>query len=152
MTQTEQQAADRRHGKLRVHTFTVSVDGYGAGPGQNLENPLGIGGERLHDWAFATRTFRQVHELEGGDTGVDDRFARGLAGIGAAIMGRNMFGPHRGEWADESWTGWWGENPPYHHDGFILTHHARPSVPMRGGTTFHFVAGEGAMHATFARA
>jgi dihydrofolate reductase len=113
--------------KVRVHNFSVSLDGYAAGPDQNLDNPLGIGGERLHECAFATRSGRQVHRLEGGETGIDDDFvARGEEGIGATLMGRNMFGPIRGPWGDEQWTGWWGEDPPFHHSVFVVTHHPRP--------------------------
>jgi dihydrofolate reductase len=126
--------------KLRVHCFTLSADGYGAGPGQDLENPLGIGGRRLHEWAFATRTFQKIFGGDGGTTGIDDDFAaRGETGIGASILGRNMFGPVRGSWPDESWKGWWGENPPYHTPVFVLTHHARKPIEMAGGTIFHFV-------------
>jgi dihydrofolate reductase len=127
-------------GRLRVHCFSVSLDGFGAGPNQTRENPLGAGGEALHEWFFPTRTFRQMGGEDGGTTGLDDEFAvRGLQGIGAWILGRNMFGPVRGEWPDDSWKGWWGENPPYHGPVFVLTHHARPSITMEGGTTFHFV-------------
>ena len=126
--------------KLKVQAFSISVDGYGAGPGQNLENPLGVGGKALHDWAFATRTFQKMFGQGGGDTGIDDDFAaRGFHNIGANILGRNMFGPVRGPWPDESWKGWWGDNPPYHTEVFVLTHHARAPIPMQGGTTFHFV-------------
>jgi dihydrofolate reductase len=127
--------------KLRVNSFSVSLDGYGAGPDQSLDNPLGVGGERLHDWMFGTRTFQRMHSGgEGGSTGVDDEFAvRGFANIGAWILGRNMFGPVRGAWPDERWRGWWGDNPPYHCEVFVLTHHARQSFVMEGGTTFHFV-------------
>jgi dihydrofolate reductase len=127
--------------KLRVNSFSVSLDGYGAGPAQSLDNPLGVGGERLHDWMFGTRTFQRMHSGgEGGSTGVDDEFAvRGFANIGAWILGRNMFGPVRGAWPDERWRGWWGDNPPYHCEVFVLTHHARQSFVMEGGTTFHFV-------------
>ena len=126
--------------KLRVHGFSISLDGYGAGPNQDLENPLGVGGTALHQWAFATRTFRQMFGREGGSTGVDDEFAaRGFENIGAWILGRNMFGPVRGPWPDESWKGWWGDNPPYHVPVFVLTHHPRASFEMSGGTTFHFV-------------
>ena len=128
--------------RLRIHNLTVSLDGYVAGPGQSLEHPLGRGGERLHDWAFATRTFRAMHGMEGGATGIDDDFAAaGQAGIGATIMGRNMFGPIRGPWGSAEWKGWWGDNPPYHHPVFVLTHHPRPLLEMEGGTTFHFVTG-----------
>jgi dihydrofolate reductase len=126
--------------KLRVHNLSVSLDGYAAGPDQSLENPLGVGGERLHDWYFVTRYGRQMMGEEGGSTGVDnDYLERGDEGIGATIMGRNMFGPIRGEWPDHAWTGWWGDNPPYHHPTFVLTHYPRPSVEMVGGTVFHFV-------------
>ena len=126
--------------KLRVHNFSMSLDGYAAGPDQNLDNPLGIGGMRLHDWVFGTRYGREMMGEEGGVEGVDNDFlVQGDAGIGATIMGRNMFGPIRGAWGDDEWTGWWGDNPPYHHQVFVLTHHPRPSIPMQGGTTFHFV-------------
>jgi dihydrofolate reductase len=126
--------------KLRVQSFSISIDGFGAGPNQDVQNPLGVGGMALHEWAFATRTFRRMFGQEGGATGVDDDFAaRGFANIGAWILGRNMFGPVRGPWPDDSWTGWWGDEPPYHCHVFMLTHHARPSVAMKGGTTFHFV-------------
>src|SRR6185437_3567183 len=111
-----------------------------AGPDQSLDDPLGVGGPALHEWVFETRFGRAMIGTEGGDEGVDDEFmARGVAGIGATIMGRNMFGPIRGPWADETWTGWWGEEPPFHHPVFVLTHHARPALTMEGGTTFHFV-------------
>jgi dihydrofolate reductase len=126
--------------KLRVNNFSVSLDGYAAGPGQDLDHPLGVGGERLHDWAFGTRTFREMFGEGGGSDGVDERFAAaGGEGLGATIMGRNMFGPVRDDWQGQYWTGWWGDNPPYHHDVFVLTHHPRPSFSMDGGTTFHFV-------------
>jgi dihydrofolate reductase len=126
--------------KLRVHGFSISLDGYGAGPNQDLANPLGDGGEALHEWVVATRTFRRMLGQEGGTTGVDDDFAaRGFANIGAWILGRNMFGPVRGPWPDDKWKGWWGDNPPYHCPVFVLTHHPRTSVAMDGGTTFHFV-------------
>jgi dihydrofolate reductase len=126
--------------KLRVNSFAISIDGYGAGPNQSLENPLGVGGMALHEWAFATRTFRQMFGQEGGSTGIDDAFAvRGFANVGAWIIGRNMFGPVRGPWPNDSWKGWWGENPPYHCPVFVLTHHPRASLTMAGGTTFHFV-------------
>jgi dihydrofolate reductase len=117
--------------ELRVHDFSISLDGYGAGPDQDTDNPLGVGGEQLHEWIFPP---------SGQRTPVDDRMrARGTEGIGATIMGRSMFGPVRGDWGPENWTGWWGEDPPFHHDVFVLTHHARDPVPMAGGTTFHFV-------------
>src|SRR5262245_34779362 len=126
--------------KLRVQSFSVSLDGFGAGPRQSLEHPLGVGGEALHRWFFSTRTFQRMFAGEGGEAGVDDDFAaRGFANIGAWILGRNMFGPVRGPWPDDSWKGWWGANPPYHVPVFVLTHHARPPVAMEGGTTFHFV-------------
>jgi dihydrofolate reductase len=126
--------------KLRVHSFAVSIEGYGAGPNQNLENPLGVGGVALHEWAFATRTFQRMFGSDGGTTGVDDDFAaRGFFNIGAWIMGRNMFGPIRGAWPDDEWKGWWGEDPPYHVPVFVLSHHSRAPIAMAGGTTFHFV-------------
>jgi dihydrofolate reductase len=126
--------------KLRVHAFALSVDGYGAGPNQDLANPLGVGGMALHEWAFATRTFRRMHGQDGGSTGTDEAFvARGFENIGAWILGRNMFGPMRGPWLDEAWKGWWGDNPPYHTPVFVLTHHPRASFAMTGGTVFHFV-------------
>ncbi len=126
--------------RLRVHGFAISVDGYGAGPDQDIDHPLGVGGVALHEWTFATRTFRQLFGQDGGATGVDDDFvAKGFANIGAWILGRNMFGPVRGAWPDDKWKGWWGDNPPYHCPVFVLTHHARASIVMDGGTTFHFV-------------
>jgi dihydrofolate reductase len=129
--------------KLRVMSFSVSLDGYGAGVHQSLKNPLGVGGEKLHHWAFGTRTFRKMFGNEGGSTGVDDEFARrGFENVGAWILGRNMFGPVRGPWPDESWKGWWGDEPPYHCEVFVLTHHPRKSFAMQGGTTFHFVTGD----------
>ena len=128
--------------KLRVNSFSVSLDGYGAGPTQSEQDPLGVGGETLHHWVFGTRTFREIFGNEGGSTGIDDDFARrGFANVGAWILGRNMFGPVRGPWPDESWKGWWGDEPPYHCDVFVLTHHPRKSFAMQGGTTFHFVTG-----------
>ena len=127
-------------GKLRVHNFAVSIDGYGAGPHQSGANPLGVGGASLHGWAFATRTFQQMLGKDGGSTGLDDDFMqRGFSNIGAWILGRNMFGPIRGSWPDDSWKGWWGDNPPYHAPVFVLTNHPRASISMDGGTTFHFV-------------
>jgi dihydrofolate reductase len=126
--------------KVRVHNFTISFDGYAAGPHQTLDDPLGVGGTRLHEWAFATRSWRQANGMDGGDEGLDDEFAaRGDLGIGATVMGRNMFGPVRGPWGGDQWTGWWRENPPFHHPVFVLSHHPRPSITMEGGTTFHFV-------------
>jgi dihydrofolate reductase len=127
-------------GRLLVRGFTISLDGYGAGPSQSVENPLGVGGEELHDWLVHTRTFKRMQGREGGDTGIDEGFAdRSMANMGAWILGRNMFGPIRGPWPDESWRGWWGANPPYHAPVFVLTHHARPPLEMEGGTVFHFV-------------
>ncbi|CAM4515841.1 dihydrofolate reductase family protein [Nocardia ninae] len=126
--------------KLYVRNLAISLDGYVAGPNQSADNPLGEGGMGLHEWVFATQTGRTWFGNEGGETGVDDDFVKaGEVGIGATIMGRNMFGPIRGAWPDEEWKGWWGDNPPYHHDTFVMTHHPRPSLPMAGGTTFHFV-------------
>jgi dihydrofolate reductase len=126
--------------KLRVSTFSISIDGYGAGPGQDLDHPLGIGGPELFDWFFHTRTWQRMHGNEGGDTGPDDDFAQqGFQGVGAWILGRNMFGPVRGPWPDESWKGWWGDEPPYHVPVFVLTHHPRAPLPMAGGTEFRFV-------------
>jgi dihydrofolate reductase len=127
--------------KLKVQSFSVSLDGYGAGPNQDLANPLGAGGMAVHQWFFATRTFQKIHGRDGGTTGIDDDFAaRGFTNIGAWILGRNMFGPVRGPWPDETWKGWWGDNPPYHVPAFVLTNHPRPSIVMDGGTVFHFVA------------
>jgi dihydrofolate reductase len=131
---------DRTLSKLCVAAFSVSIDGYGAGPDQSLENPMGMGGMALHNWAFGTRTFKRMFGQEGGTTGIDERFAaKSFENVGAWILGRNMFGPVRGPWPDESWKGWWGDTPPYHTQVFVLTHHARPSLEMQGGTTFHFV-------------
>jgi dihydrofolate reductase len=128
--------------RVRVASFTISLDGYGAGPGQDLDNPLGVGGTDLHRWFIPTRTFQRTHGTGDGTTGIDDDFAaRGFENIGAWILGRNMFGPIRGPWPDLNWKGWWGDNPPYHVPVFVLTHHARPSIEMEGGTTFHFVTG-----------
>jgi dihydrofolate reductase len=128
--------------KLRVHNLAMSVDGYVAGPHQSRDDPLGVGGARLHEWVFETRSGREMIGEEGGATGIDDDFmVAGTEGIGATIMGRNMFGPIRGHWGSEEWTGWWGPEPPYHHPVFVLTHHPRPSVEMAGGTVFHFVTG-----------
>jgi len=126
--------------KLRIHNFAISLDGYGAGPNQSLDNPLGVGGTAVHEWAFATQTFQQMLGSEGGATGIDNDFMkRGLDNIGASILGRNMFGPLRGPWPDDEWKGWWGDNPPYHTPVFVLTRHPRPPIVMEGGTTFHFV-------------
>jgi dihydrofolate reductase len=129
------------HSKLVVRAFSVSIDGYGAGPHQDASNPLGIGGMALHEWVFPTRTFQKMlFGKDGGTTGPDDDFAaRGVANIGAWILGRNMFGPIRGPWPDDAWKGWWGDEPPYHCQVFVLTHHPRPSLTMKGGTVFHFV-------------
>jgi len=129
--------------RVRVEGFTLSLDGYGAGPDQDLEHPLGIGGTELHQWLLPTQTFqRALFGQDGGTTGVDNDFAsRGFENVGAWILGRNMFGPVRGDWPDASWKGWWGDNPPYHVPVFVLTHHARASIAMDGGTVFHFVTG-----------
>lgn len=144
--------------RLTASAFTISLDGYGAGPAQSRENPLGIGGEGLHGWLVTTRSFRRTHAGGGGgggdedgDASIDEEFAeRSMAGLGAWIMGRNMFGPIRGAWPDESWRGWWGPSPPYHTPVFVLTHHERPPQEMEGGTVFHFVT-EG-IEAALARA
>jgi dihydrofolate reductase len=126
--------------KLRVCCFCLSLDGFGAGPDQDENNPLGVGGAALPEWFYPTRTFQTMLGHDRGETGPDDDFAaRGIENIGAWILGRNMFGPVRGPWPDDSWKGWWGDNPPYHCDVFVLTHHAREPVAMAGGTTFHFV-------------
>ncbi len=128
--------------KLKVLCFSVSIDGYGAGPSQSIDNPLGMGGMSLHEWFFPTKTFQAMHSSgqTEGMTGIDDDFAaKGFENIGAWIMGRNMFGPMRGPWEDHSWKGWWGDNPPYHTPVYVLTHHARPAIEMEGGTIFHFV-------------
>ena len=129
--------------RVRVEGFTVSLDGYGAGPDQDINNPLGLGGTELHQWLIPTRTVqRALFGKDDGTTGVDDEFAaRGFQNVGAWILGRNMFGPIRGDWPDNHWKGWWGDNPPYHVPVFVLTHHARPPMAMEGGTTFHFITG-----------
>jgi dihydrofolate reductase len=146
-------------GRLRVNAFGVSIDGYGAGPSQSLENPMGVGGMALHRWVLGTRTFQKMSadfaaSLIGDEparAGVDDDFAaRGFENLGAWILGRNMFGPIRGPWTDEEWKGWWGETPPYHVPVFVLTHHARAPITMKGGTTFHFVTD--GIHAALERA
>ena len=125
---------------VRVHNFAVSLDGYGTGDGQTLDQPFGHAGTRLLDRFMGTRTFQEFHGGSGGSTGVDDAFASNWAtGIGAEIMGRNKFGPQRGPWADEEWKGWWGDDPVFHTPVFVLTHHPRPSLEMEGGTTFHFL-------------
>jgi dihydrofolate reductase len=126
-----------------VHNFSVSLDGFGTGEGQTLDAPFGHAGTRLHEWFFATRTFQSMHGESDGQGGVDESFALNWAsGIGAEIMGRNKFGPQRGPWADDEWKGWWGDDPPFHTPVFVLTHHPRPPIEMKGGTTFHFVDAE----------
>ena len=126
--------------RVRVHAFSVSIDGYGAGRDQSLDNPMGVGGRAMHEWFFPTRTFQQMIGKDGGTEGPDNDFAvRGFANLGAWILGRNMFGPVRGPWPDESWRGWWGDEPPYHCPVYVLTHHARAPITMKGGTTFHFI-------------
>ena len=129
--------------RVRVESFTISLDGYAAGPNQDVSNPLGIGGTDLHQWLLPTRTFqRALFGKDGGTTGIDEDFAsRGFQNVGAWILGRNMFGPVRGPWPDMNWKGWWGDNPPYHVPVFILTHHARPPIAMEGNTTFQFITG-----------
>jgi dihydrofolate reductase len=138
--------------RLLVRNYSISLDGYAAGPHQDLDNPLGVGGAQLHEWVFATRSGRHMIGGEGGNEGLDDAFfsERG-SGVGATILGRNMFGPVRGPWGKNEWTGWWGEDPPFHHAVFVLTHHPRPPIEMQGGTTFHFVDGgiEAALIAAF---
>lgn len=137
--------------KIRVAGFGVSLDGFSAGVEQSINDPLGKRGPELFQWFFPTRTFREMHGEHGGDTGLDDTFARrSMEGFGAFILGRNMFGPIRGAWPDEQWKGWWGDNPPYHAPTFVLTHYARAPIEMLGGTTFHFVT-EG-VEAALARA
>jgi dihydrofolate reductase len=137
--------------KVRVSAFSISLDGYGAGPNQSIDDPLGENGEKVHGWFHPTRTFQKMYGDGNGTTGPDDDFAaRSMQNLGAWIMGRNMFGPVRGTWPDESWKGWWGDNPPYHCDVFVLTHHARKPVHMEGGTTFHFVTD--GVHAALERA
>src|SRR6267142_4759934 len=137
--------------KVRVAGFAVSLDGFSAGTEQSLDDPLGKRGPEIFQWYFHTKAFRVMHGQEGGSIDVDDEFAaRGMANFGAFILGRNMFGPVRGEWPDDSWTGWWGDNPPYHAPTFVLTHHAREPIVMKGGTTFHFVTD--GIHAALERA
>jgi len=137
--------------KLKVSAFSVSIDGYGAGPDQSLQNPLGVGGEALHEWAFPTRTFQRMFGNASGTLGIDEDFAaRSFANVGAWILGRNMFGPVRGPWPDDEWKGWWGDEPPYHVPVFVLTHHPRAPIEMQGGTTFHFVTD--GIHAALERA
>jgi len=136
---------------LRVPSFSISIDGYAAGPSQDLQNPLGAGGLALFDWFFQTRTWRRMQGQDGGETGVDDDMAaKGFEGIGAWIVGRNMFGPVRGPWPNDDWKGWWGEDPPFHTPVFVLTHHPRAPIAMKGGTVFHFVTD--GIHAAFERA
>jgi dihydrofolate reductase len=131
---------DKVVSKLRVQCFAISIDGYGAGPNQDLQNPLGVGGLKLMDWFFQTRVWRRMHGHDDGETGVDNGFAEnGFTEIGAWILGRNMFGPVRGPWPDDTWKGWWGDEPPYHTPVFVLTHHARAPLRMAGGTEFRFV-------------
>jgi dihydrofolate reductase len=126
--------------RVRVQSFGVSLDGFGAGPRQDLQNPLGVGGPEIMGWFFPTRVFQRMHGQGDGETGIDNGIAeQGFESIGAWILGRNMFGPVRGPWPDDSWKGWWGEEPPYHVPAFVLTHHARAPLAMKGGTTFHFV-------------
>jgi dihydrofolate reductase len=126
--------------KLRVQSFAISIDGYSAGPNQDIDNPLGVRGPELMEWFFQTRAWRKMHGMPDGETGVDNGIAeQGLSGIGAWILGRNMFGPVRGPWPDESWKGWWGDEPPYHTPAFVLTHHPRAPITMKGGTVFNFV-------------
>ena len=126
--------------RLRAHNISMSLDGYAAGPAQDLDNPLGVGGEQLHEWVFATRFGRRMIGEDGGSDGADDALLRASEeNVGATVMGRNMFGPVRGDWRDETWTGWWGDEPPYRHPVFVLTHHPRAPITMRGGTVFHFV-------------
>jgi dihydrofolate reductase len=126
--------------KLRVHCFSISIDGYSAGPNQDRDNPVGVGGLAVFGWQFATRAHHEMHGQDGGATGADnDLVLRGFEGIGAWIIGRNMFGPVRGPWPDDAWKGWWGDNPPYHTPVFVLTNHPRAPITMSGGTTFHFV-------------
>src|SRR5271170_1896480 len=131
---------EARVGRVRVAGFSVSLDGFGAGPEQSLQDPLGKRGKELHNWVVGTKTFKAMFGEGGGSEGVDETFAhRSMDAFGAFILGRNMFGPVRGEWPDDSWKGWWGDNPPYHAPTFVLTHHAREPIVMEGGTTFHFV-------------
>ena len=138
-------------GKVVVRGFSVSLDGYGAGPRQDLQNPLGVGGPEMFDWFMHTRTWRKMQGQEGGKTDADEAIAaQAMSGLGAWILGRKMFGPVRGPWPDESWRGWWGEEPPYHVPVFVLTHHARAPLAMKGNTTFYFVTD--GIHAALARA
>ena len=144
MTENKKNTGENNGGakmtRVRVENFTISLDGYGAGSDQSIDNPLGIGGEEMHDWVTSSRSWRQMHGKDGGTEGIDDDFAkRGTSNIGAWIIGRNMFGPVRGPWPDMNWKGWWGDNPPYHVPVYVLTHHARPPLEMVGGTTFYFI-------------
>jgi dihydrofolate reductase len=126
--------------RVRVHNFSVSLDGFGTGEGQSLDAPFGHARSRLHEWFFTTRSFHEIQGEPEGSTGIDDAFASNWApGIGAEIMGRNKFRPQRGPWVGQEWEGWWGEDPPFHTPVFVLTHHARPSIEMKGGTTFYFI-------------
>ena len=144
-------AQEARVGRVRVAGFSISLDGYGAGPDQSLQDPLGKGGRELHRWFIGTRSFRTMIGQEGGSEGVDETFGhRSMDGFGAFILGRNMFGAERGEWSDASWKGWWGDNPPYHAPTYILTHHSREPIVMEGGTTFYFVTD--GIHAALERA
>jgi len=137
--------------RVRVAAFSISLDGFGAGPTQSMENPLGVRGTELHEWLFHTGAFKKMTGQEGGSRGVDNDFAvQSFENVGAWILGRNMFGPIRGDWPDDTWRGWWGDEPPYHVPVFVLTHHARPPLAMRGGTVFHFVTG--GIHAALERA
>ena len=137
--------------RLRVNCFSLSLDGFGAGPNQSIDNPLGVGGEELHGWMVETETFKKLYGAGGGTTGPDNDFtSRGFENVGAWILGRNMFGPVRGEWPDETWKGWCGDNPPYHTDVFVLTHHSRKPIEMKGGTTFYFVTD--GIHAALSKA
>ena len=126
--------------KVRVANFSISIDGFGAGPDQDIDNPIGVGGIDLHRWFFPTDVFQKMHSGKQGETGKDNDYGvRAFRNVGAFIMGRNMFSPIRGNWPDDNWKGWWGENPPFHHPVYVLTNHSRESITMEGGTTFHFV-------------
>lgn len=126
--------------KVKVAAFSISLDGFGAGTRQDLQNPLGVRGLELHGWAFKTEVFQKMHGQGGGSSGIDNNLAaQSFENVGAWILGRNMFGPVRGPWEGDSWRGWWGDTPPYHTPVFVLTHYARPSLAMQGGTTFYFV-------------
>jgi len=126
--------------KVHVSSFGISLDGFSAGADQSIENPLGVNGTEMMEWFFPTKTFIEQHGGDGGETGIDDDFAaKSMTGNGAWILGRNMFGPIRGPWPDDEWKGWWGDEPPYHVPTFVLTHHRREPIEMKGGTTFYFV-------------